>query len=241
MMDSFGASVFAIFGAFFVVYFNVIRATIYDFVITKMTSAWYRTVLETIPDNSRVLDVGIGTGASLIANKEIILRKKLIIVGVDYDKDYVERCQSLIKSNSLSSIISVHNQSFYEFGKATILTKDNKFDVVYFSGSLMIMPDPVGALTHAVKLLKDRKSSSIYTTQTFEKTKNRLLEFVKPLLRFVTTIDFGRVTYKDDFLQSVADANLKIVSDNTISADGVSGAVSGKSTRTFHCIELQAK
>ena len=28
-----------------------------------MTSAWYREVLQRMPDNSRLLDIGIGTGA----------------------------------------------------------------------------------------------------------------------------------------------------------------------------------
>lgn len=238
-MDSLWPPLFGIFGAFFIVYFKVIRATIYDFVITKMTSVWYRAVLEGIPDNSRVLDVGIGTGASLLANKDIIKRKNLTFVGVDYDDDYVERCQSLIKSNSMQSSITVFSQSFYDFGKVGLTAKQAPFDVVYFSGSLMIMPDPVGALAHAVSLLKDRKKNCVYTTQTFEQTKNPLMEVIKPLLKFITTIDFGRVTYEKDFHESVRLAGMRIVSDTTMNAEGISGTVSSKGSRDFHCIKLQ--
>ena len=231
-------SIMSILSAFIVVYFKDIRATIYDLAITKMTKDWYATVLEQIPENARILDVGIGTGASLIANKDIIVRKKLTVVGVDYDADYVDRCKSLIKSNKLQSNISVYHQSFYDFGKEGASVKENKFDFIYFSGSLMIMPNPVGALNHAVNLLKNAKSGTIFTTQTFEKTENRLLEIVKPLLKFITTIDFGRVTYENDFIARVKEADLRIVEDKLITTSGISGVVS-KKDRAFHCIKLQ--
>jgi hypothetical protein len=40
-----------------------------------------------------VLDVGIGTGLALVRNLDLIVEKRLVFTGVDYDKDYVERCE----------------------------------------------------------------------------------------------------------------------------------------------------
>jgi hypothetical protein len=60
----------------------------------------------------------------------------------------------------------------------------------------MIMPDPVKALTHVSSLLKP--NGTIYVTQTFEKKKNFILEVLKPLLKYILTIDFGQVTYEAD-------------------------------------------
>jgi hypothetical protein len=43
----------------------------------------------------------------------------------------------------------------------------------------------------------------VYFTQTFQDRKSSLLEKAKPLLGKVTTIEFGRVTYEQDFRQTV--------------------------------------
>lgn len=60
----------------------------------------------------------------------------------------------------------------------------------------MIMPDPVAALVHVAGLLKP--GGQIYVTQTFEKEYNAVLSTVKPLLKYLLTIDFGKVTYEKD-------------------------------------------
>jgi len=73
---------------------------------------------------------------------------------------------------------------------------------------LMIMPDRVKALRHVHSLL--RPGGLIYVTQTFEQQPNRLLELVKPLLKFLLTIDFGSVTYERDFIQTAAEAGLRV-------------------------------
>jgi hypothetical protein len=75
------------------------------------------------------------------------------------------------------------------------------------SGSFMLLPDPAGALRHVAKL---RAWGQVFT-QTFEHGRSRSLEVVKPLLRWVTTIDFGRVTYEDDFNTALSDAGMYVV------------------------------
>ncbi len=208
------------------------RAFIYDSLISAMTAAWYKAVLERLPSNVRILDVGIGTGAALLANKDIIVAKKLTVVGVDYDAQYIERCNQLIASHSFASHLSAVCKSIYDYAPPA----GTSFDVAYFSGSLMIMPDPKAALVHVSKLLGPK--GVIYTTQTFEAKPNRVLEVMKPLLKFLTTIDFGNVTYEKDFLATVAAAGLEVAEAASIAAaSSLSGAAS-KSGRTFKLYKL---
>ena len=66
----------------------------------------------------------------------------------------------------------------------------------------MLLPDPPAALRHVRSLLTP--GARLYFTQTFEHEPSRAIERLKPLLRLVTTIDFGRVTYEADFRRALA-------------------------------------
>ncbi|KAL0477900.1 cobalt-precorrin-6B C(15)-methyltransferase [Acrasis kona] len=179
-----------------------IRPWIYDVMIVDMTRVWYQTVINLLDRNVHLLDVGIGTGTALLLNKSVLKAKNIKVTGIDYDKDYVELCDKNIKKESMSKNVGVSLMSVYDYNP------DHKFDAAYFSGSLMIMPDPVGALKQVKKMLKD--NGLIYITQTIETNKSPMLELTKPLLKFITTIDFGNVTYQNDFESSIQQAGLKI-------------------------------
>eukprot|EP00736_Rhodelphis_marinus_P008195 Rmarinus@m.17626 len=210
-----------------------IRSTIYDAFIVSMTSKWYSSVIERLEDGSDLLDVGIGTGSALVHNEFFTLSKRIHVHGVDYDPDYVRRCRRLFARHGLQECFSVDCISFYDYDGP-------KYDAVYFSGSLMIMPNPTGALRHAARLLKE--GGRIFITQTFEKEPNPILDFVKPLLKYVTTIDFGHVTYEKDLFQSVEEAgllvkeNCVISGQSTVSSSFSSGWGTGRSFRLV-CLE----
>lgn len=171
------------------------RSAIYDKAIVSFTTRWYADVLSDLPDGTRLLDVGIGTGAALVANADLIRAKNLVVVGVDYDAAYIKRCQELIAEKGLGRQVSAECCSFYDYAPSD----GRLFDHVYFSGSFMILPDSPGALRRAVDLLTDREDGRLYFTQTFELRKNSLLEWLKPTMSYWTTIDFGQVTYIEDF------------------------------------------
>ena len=82
------------------------------------------------------------------------------------------------------------------------------YDAAYFSASFMLLPDPAAALQHLRTLLD--ADARIYFTQTFEHRPSRMVERVKPLLRTLTTIDFGRVTYEHDFRRVLAAAGVTL-------------------------------
>ncbi|KNC77832.1 hypothetical protein SARC_09717 [Sphaeroforma arctica JP610] len=198
--------------------FGSLRSGIYDRIITSFTTIWYKSVLECVDDDSHLLDVGVGTGAALVANADIIKRKRLHIVGVDYDAAYIERCQQLIDMHDLKNHIEAVCCSFYDYPEASCTkvaddgvepqTNTNTlgnsvdsvtFDNIYFSGSFMIFPDKEAALRKAASLLSSRTMGRMYFTQTFELSRNWLLECIKPKLSYWTTIDFGEVTYVNVF------------------------------------------
>lgn len=170
------------------------RSFIYDKAVVNMTVIWYKQVLHKIPPNSHILDIGIGTGTALLANASLLRSKEISVVGVDFDPAYVATCKKLINEANLQNQVAVHHADIYDFKPTNRL-----FNHIYFSGSFMILPRPAEALKKAVNLLLDREDGRIYFTQTFELKKNRFLEWVKPQLGKITSIEFGNVTYEDDF------------------------------------------
>jgi hypothetical protein len=58
----------------------------------------------------------------------------------------------------------------------------------------MLMPDPLKALILSKRMLKD-KSSTVSFLMTIYKKPNPLIEKIKPIIRKITTVDFGKIIY----------------------------------------------
>ncbi|MFO7953273.1 MAG: class I SAM-dependent methyltransferase, partial [Thioalkalivibrio sp.] len=117
------------------------RSAIYDFLILRLTARWYAEALERMPDRARVLDVGIGTAGALLANVGRARRKQLHLTGIDIDGDYVRRARSRLQESTLADCAEVFQESVYAHA-------GGPYDVVYFSASFMLLPDPEQALRH---------------------------------------------------------------------------------------------
>lgn len=158
-------------------------------------------------------------------NKSIIIEKDLKIDGVDYDVDYVKECQSNIRKSMLQDYITVYHTSILDF-------HGGPYDAIYFSASLMILPNPVQALSHVKNMLTP--SGKIYVTQTIEKNRSFFVELIKPLLKYISTIDFGNVTYEDDLLTAFKQANLNVKLNKPISGTSMGDA------RSFRLFVLES-
>jgi len=185
------------------------RGWVYDRLIVGMTSDWYRQVLLRLPEGARVLDVGIGTGAAMARCADLVRSKDLTVVGLDIDADYVQRCHRELAKAGLSDRVEPLLASVYDH-------EGGPYDAVYFSASLMLLPDPVAAITHVAAQLAP--AGRVFATQTFQRRRSRLMERAKPMIRHVTTIDFGRVTYEDDFRACMAAAGVELMELHTMSA-----------------------
>lgn len=177
------------------------RARIYDRAIVGLTTGWYRAVLQRLPPGCRLLDVGVGTGSALLANTEALVAKDIHVTGIDIDPAYIDRCRRAVARRGLTDRIDARLESVYDH-------RGGPYDAAYFSASFMLLPEPAAALRHVRTLLSP--DARIYFTQTFEHRPSRVVERVKPLLRVVTTIDFGRVTYEEDFRRALEAAGVTI-------------------------------
>ena len=187
---------------------NQLRSFVYDRAIPNFTHLWYKAVLSLLPDNAHILDVGVGTGTALCANAHLLRSKNITVLAIDYDMAYVEKCRRNIIDASLSDLVTATHADIFTF-----TPPDNKlFDAIYFGASFMIMPDQVTVLNRVIDMLVDREDGRIYFTQTFELKKNTFMEWLKPNLATLTTIDFGKVTYEADFEDVLLRANLSVVS-----------------------------
>jgi SAM-dependent methyltransferase len=178
------------------------RGWIYDRLVVGMTSDWYRAVLSRLPKGARVLDVGIGTGAALARSADLVRAKKLEIVGLDIDPDYLRRCRAELLRAGLAGQVEPVFSSVYDH-------RGGPYDAVYFSASLMLLPDPAAAIAHVAQLVAP--DGRVFATQTFQHRRSPLLERVKPMVRHLTTIQFGRVTYEEEFRRAFAEAGVDLV------------------------------
>jgi SAM-dependent methyltransferase len=179
----------------------MIRGFIYDTLILRLTSGWYAEVLRRVPEGATVLDVGIGTAGALLANDDLVKRKGLRIVGIDIDADYVARARRRLRDSLLADLAEVRLESVYDH-------QGGPYDAVYFSGSFMLLPQPEQALRHCRALLNP--GGRMFFTQTIQEQPARWMEILKPMLKRVTSIDFGRVTYEDDFRAQIYAAGLEL-------------------------------
>lgn len=184
------------------------RALIYDAAILTLTGKWYAEVLERLAPGTHLLDVGIGTGGALAANASTLVAKDIRVTGVDIDADYVARARRVLARKRLKDRVDVRLESIYDH-------RGGPYDAVYFSASFMLMPDPSRCLRHVATLLAPE--GRVFFTQTFQDRPSKLVERAKPMLKAVTTIEFGQVTYEDDFLRTVEEGGFEIVELETMS------------------------
>lgn len=187
------------------------RAAIYDTALLPLTASWYEHVLEHLEPGSHLLDIGIGTGGALCKNSETLIAKDIRVTGVDIDEDYVAQAHKRAAKVGVDDRVSVLLESIYDH-------QGGPYDAAYFSASFMLLPDPAGALRHVLTLL--RPGGRVFFTQTFQDRPSGFMERLKPLLKKITTIDFGVVTYEPDFRATVADGGLLLDTLETMGTQG---------------------
>ena len=181
-----------------------IPAWIYDQVITKLwTGPTYLKLFEHMQPRldkyKRILDVGTGTGQPLysIIDK---FPKDTQVVAIDIDKNYIKKATKLFKD---VRNVRVREQDFYELAD----TKE-KYDMIVFSNSFMLMPDTKRAIEVAKGLLNP--GGRIFFLMTLYAKKKKFTEKFKPYLKYYTTIDFGNITYEWEFEDLLRSSKLNI-------------------------------
>ncbi|MEK7485509.1 MAG: methyltransferase domain-containing protein [Planctomycetota bacterium] len=181
----------------------MIQNWLYNALIKKTTNAGYGCFFENVVPQSKILDIGIGNGVMLHQYHSNIRDLRLSIEGIDLNKHYLKQCQKLIEHYNLESQIKLERLDFL----ATPIP--SCFDYVFFSMSFMLFPDQRKALDIATAMLNP--GGQIIFGLTIQMKESRTLEFLKPKLKYISTIDFGKVTYEEEFLNLMEEKQLKIL------------------------------
>jgi alpha-N-acetylglucosaminidase len=152
--------------------------------------------LKDIPDNCNILDFGCGSGTCYKNKKviNIIIEKKLKITGLDINSFEVEEFKKNIKNTPLENILSVKSGDIFNE------IFNEKFDYVIFSESAPLLEN-----LFLIKLIAYMKNNlltlngKICFINNLVKTPQFFVSFIKPKLKYITTLDFGRVLTADDF------------------------------------------
>ncbi len=183
---------------------------LYNLIVSDTTKLCYKNCLKLYSENARILDVGIGNGIMIKKNHKLIREKKLQITGLDINKHYLEHCRKMIRVFDLENQVKVFHQSVVSFKPP----KNVCYDYIFFGMSFMLMNDQKQVLEKAKDWLKP--DGKVVFFQTMFKSRSKIMEFVKPRLKFLTTVDFGKVTYEKDFYELLNQENMSTCVDRVL-------------------------
>lgn len=190
---------------------------LYKVIIKRVTDYCYQNCLEYFDAGSRILDVGIGNGLMLKKFHPLIKSKNLKITGIDINKNYLQHCDALIKTYALDNFIDIYHESVEAYEPFN----GQLFDYILFSMSFMLFEKQNLVLKRIRNWLQPE--GKVIFFQTMFKEKFPLMEMIKPKLKHLTTIDFGKVTYEKEFFDLLAKNNLCVFEDRLIKKEWFQG------------------
>ena len=178
-------------------------SSIYDYLIVfPLTRAVYIHTANMLNKNLKkqcnMIDIGTGTGLPLYYFMQVAQKIKRVLA-IDIDQAYVQRATETFKTNDQVTVKKLNWMEIEDLEK-------ERFDLVFFGFSFMLMPDKVEALKIAQRMVtKDGKILMFLTLYT---KRNRFVEWIKPKIKFFTSIDFGDTIYKDQLEKIVEDSGM---------------------------------
>lgn len=165
------------------------RGIVYDSTIGYFYTQYVmQKVLDQIPEGSRILDIGIGTGYAHYRNQHIIKEKNLVIVGIDIDAEYVKRAKHTMIDAGLDQNVKLIVADVYD------VEFDQGFDFVIFSDSYAVIPDVHQMISHCEKFLGE--NGKVIITSTLFDQYNQYIDWVKQRIGSVSSVEFGEMKLK---------------------------------------------
>jgi phosphatidylethanolamine/phosphatidyl-N-methylethanolamine N-methyltransferase len=120
-------------------------APVYDLVFGKVFDAGRQsTILEADRIGGRILDVGVGTGLSLVDYKSTTK-----ICGVDISEPMLRKAQERVRTQNLTNV-----ESLAVMDAKNLAFADNYFDAVVAQYVITAVPDPEATLDDFIRVLK---------------------------------------------------------------------------------------
>ena len=167
-----------------------VYSSIFNLDNSLSTSHGFHDILEKIPSESSILDVGCGDGIYYINPKviDLIKTKKIKIKSIDIDSGAIKYCKERITKNKLEEYITVE--------AIDLRLIIDKYDYVLFMESF-----PVIELDLFEQLLKHASTitHNIFMYHNLVEEKNITMSFLKPKLKYASLVDFGRLTSLTEF------------------------------------------
>ena len=190
-------------------FYCFIKNNIYNFFIGNYTQILYKDVLSNLPDNSKILDVGIGNGFSLTQNYVLLKQKNIKVDGIDINQIDINFAQQNVNLYDLNNHVNVECKDIF-----TINSKN--YDYIYFSNSYSVIPDIDKMINHCRENLLKIDGEIIIST-TLEHKYNYYKNFLKSNLKFIPFLfDLGRLVILSDFINDLALMNFTIEKINNI-------------------------
>ena len=186
------------------------RNKLYKLIIEDATDHCYRNCLDYFSNNAAVLDVGIGNGVMMENYHPLIKSKGLKITGIDINEHYINHCECIINNYQLANHVEILCEPVESYNPVG----EKYFDFILFSMSFMLFVDQGLVLDRIKSWVKP--GSKVLFFQTMFKKNSRLINIVKPNLKYVTTIDFGRATYENNFFRLLEEKKLAVSEDRFI-------------------------
>ena len=205
-----------------------IKNNLYNEIIGSYSKDLYKNFFEKIPNNSYILDIGIGNGYAICENSNLIIEKNIKIIGIDVDFNSILTCKENINkynlnSNIYSVLCELDNLDVFIPTIKKFINKNNDknnqniFDYIYFSNSYSVIPNILELLNKSKKYLANEDAEIVICT-TIEKNNNNIKNFLKKNAKYILLgIDFGRLITLDAFKNEIKKIKLYIYKqENTI-------------------------
>lgn len=167
-----------------------VYSSIFDLDNPLSTSHGFYHILEKIPSNSSILDVGCGDGIYYINPKviDLIKTKKIKIKSIDIDSGAIKYCKERITKNNLDEYVMAES--------IDLRLVNDKYDYILFMESFPVIELDLfkELLKHAFTLTRN-----IFMYHNLVEEKNITMRFLKPKIKYISLVDFGRLTSLTEF------------------------------------------
>lgn len=194
-----------------------VKQKIYEKLVGPVTELCYRAVLNYFPENAAILDVGIGNGLMIQRFHELVKFKALKITGIDICAESLQQCARRVETYGLEEHIELHQAAIETFEPDSV----PQYDYIFFSMSFMLLEDQEKVLKRVRRMIP--REGEIVFFQTMYEKKLPIMNFIKPKLKYVSGIEFGPVSYEEDFFALLKARGIMVKEDRLLQKNWFQG------------------